>query len=89
MKTAERCVELLRILCNRRYETMENLAKELGVSVRTIQRDIDRISTYAPIFVKSGRYGGGIYIIGQISFEQICSLNQHLSLILKKIKKNK
>ena len=66
---------------------MSNLANELGVSVRTIQRDVDRTSTYAPIYAKSGRYGGGVYILGEISFEQLCVQNHLLVLIVNDTKK--
>ena len=50
------------ILCYRKHETMENLAVELGVSIRTVQRDIHELSENHPVWVSCGRYGGGVYI---------------------------
>ena len=55
---------ILIVLCRRRYEKTKNLAYEFGVSERTVRRDIDVISLSAPIYTKSGRYGGGIYVTG-------------------------
>ena len=40
MKTAERRMVLLNILCERRKDTVDNLAFELQVSKATIKRDI-------------------------------------------------
>ena len=42
---------------------MGNLALEFGVSVRTVQRDISEITTIVPIYIKTGRYGGGVYVM--------------------------
>ena len=50
------------MLCRRGYVTMRALADELGVSQRTIQRDIDAISIEIPVFTKRGKHGGGVYI---------------------------
>lgn len=50
--TAERRLKLIKLLCQRRHETIINLSKEFNVSVRTIQRDIDEISDILPIYVK-------------------------------------
>ena len=50
MKTAERRVALLSILCERRKETLDNLAFELQVSKATIKRDIVILSLSYPIY---------------------------------------
>lgn len=62
MGTAERRNEIMIILCRRRHETMRNLASEFGVSVRTIQRDIEVLSRTEPIYTQAGKYEGGVYI---------------------------
>lgn len=36
---------------------------EFEVSERTISRDIEELSLTKPIYTKSGRYGGGVYIL--------------------------
>ena len=89
MTTAERGVEILRILCHRRCEKMLKLAEELEVSVRTIQRDIDKMSLFLPLYTKSGRYGGGVYILGTVTFEQLSTPNILFQIIEGNIEKNK
>lgn len=59
MGTAERRLEILKILCRRRHETMRNRASEFGVSVRTVQRDIEVLSITEPVYARFGKYGGG------------------------------
>lgn len=53
----------MNILYKRKYEITENLANELNVSARTIRRDIVELSRLIPLYTKTGRYGGGIYIL--------------------------
>ncbi len=57
--TAERRVEIMKKLCRRRKDTIGNLAHELGVSERTVRRDLEALSLSEPIYTQSGRYGGG------------------------------
>ena len=55
--------KIVDILYRRRHETMANLAFELKVSRQTIQNDITALSIEHPeIEIRSGRYGGGIFI---------------------------
>ena len=63
MGTAERRYEIMKILCRRRYETIRNLASEFGVSMRTVQRDIESLSRTEPIYTQFGKYGGGVYVV--------------------------
>lgn len=63
MSAAERRKEIMKILFRRRRETIHNLAIELGVSERTIRRDINNLSLYEPIYTQTGRYEGGVYIM--------------------------
>ena len=51
---------ILDLLCQRRKETIPNLAAELGVSERTIRRDIEMLTLRYPIETVCGRYGGGV-----------------------------
>ena len=48
------------LLCQRRRETISNLAAELGVSERTVRRDIEMLTLRYPIETGCGRYGGGV-----------------------------
>lgn len=63
MEMAERRDAIMHLLSGRRFETIENLSVEFGVSRRTIRRDIEALSKTEPIYTQSGRYGGGIYIL--------------------------
>lgn len=59
--TNERRQRILETLNVRRSETLQNLANEFGVTVRTIQNDIEVLSCSAPIYTVQGR-GGGIRV---------------------------
>ena len=61
MTSNERRNALLEILYMRRFETLENLAFEFGVSKRTIRYDIEILSLTYPIYTVQGN-GGGIHV---------------------------
>lgn len=84
MGTAERRNEILRILCRRRHETIENLASELAVSKRTIRRDIDVLSMTYPIYTQTGKYNGGVYVMDGFFLERMYMNDTELN-VLKKI----
>lgn len=75
MGTAERRMELLRLLCLRRHETIKNLASEFGVSEKTISRDVEELSLSEPIYTQAGRYYGGVYVMDGYSMDK-CSINR-------------
>ena len=58
MSAGERQREIIRILLGRRFETMQNLARELGVSDRTVRRDVLILTTDYPLETVLGKYGG-------------------------------
>ena len=84
MGTAERRLEILKYLCKKRHATMPELSEQFGVSLRTIQRDIYEIETTfrVPIDVKCGKYDGGVYVIGNYSFDRTY---MHEIILLRKI----
>ena len=57
----ERRQEILEALSDRRSETVQNLATEFGVSVRTIKYDLEILSCSAPIYTVQGN-GGGVRV---------------------------
>ena len=63
MTVEERRQKIIRILYRRGHETISNLAQELGVSERTVLRDIYMLSEKEPIYTQTGRYSGGVYIM--------------------------
>ena len=83
MGTAERRYEIMRILCRRRYETIRNLASEFGVSMRTVQRDIESLSRTEPIYTQFGKYGGGVYVVKGYSMDRMYMKNSELDVLQK------
>ena len=81
--TAERRYEIMKVLCRRRHETIQNLAYEFGVSTRTIQRDIEILSLSEPIFTKPGKYGGGIYVLDGYSMSRMYMTDAELDVLRK------
>ena len=82
METAERRSEILKILCRRRHETINNLASEFGVSERTIRRDIEVLSLTKPIDTQTGRYGG-VYILDGYSMDRMYMNAEELAVLQK------
>ena len=83
METAERRREIMKILCRRRHETIRNLASELGVSMRTIQRDIETLSRSEPIFTQFGKYGGGVYVVEGYSIDRMYMTDAEVDVLRK------
>lgn len=83
MGTAERRIEIMKLLCKKRYETMSNLSEEFGVSVRTIQRDIDELTFLMPLYVKSGRYEGGVYVDKDYTMDRMYMTTDEINLLVK------
>ena len=85
MGTAERRIEMMKLLCKKRHMTMPDLANEFNVSIRTIKRDIDEITFFIPIYVKSGRYDGGVYVAKNYKMGRMYMTSEETDL-LKKVK---
>ena len=60
--TIERRQAIIEILCERRNETIDNLAFEFKVNRRTIRRDIEILSITFPFYTTKGT-GGGIHVV--------------------------
>lgn len=60
--TFERRLEMLFLISNCSETTQEKLSEYFSVSRRTIVKDISALSRYAPIYTKSGMFGG-IFVI--------------------------
>ena len=83
MEIVERRYKILKILCRRKQEKIGNLAHELGVSERTIRRDIDALSLEEPIFTERGRYGSGVYLMNHFSMMRMYMSEQELCVLRK------
>lgn len=82
MGTAERRQGIMKILCRRRHETIVKLASEFDVSMRTIQRDIDVLSTTEPIYTLPGRYGG-VYVVDGYSIDRMYMTDLEIDVLKK------
>ena len=76
-KLAARVVMILQRFNDGERLTVEELAEEFGVSVRTIQRDLNRFS-FLPIEKEDGRYYLASYALGKLRFEDIKTFS-HIS----------
>lgn len=81
--TAERRLKLMKFLCQRRHETLSSLATEFGVSIRTIQRDIYEISDMIPVYLKTGRYNGGVYVVDGFNIDKMYMSDNDIALLKK------
>ena len=83
MGTAERRLEIMKLLCRRRHTTIRILSSELGVSTRTIQRDIEILSRTEPIYTQVGKYNGGIYIMDGYSMDRMYMTDTEIKVLQK------
>lgn len=60
VRSNDRRQQIVDLLCQRRRDTVQNLATELGVCERTIRRDIEELTLTYPLETVQGRYGGGV-----------------------------
>ena len=58
----ERRMQVIEVLCERRRDTIENLAFEFNVSYPTMVRDIQALSLSHPIYTVQGN-GGGVEVM--------------------------
>lgn len=83
MGTAERRNAIMKTLCRRRHETVQNLASEFGVSERTIRRDIEVLSETEPIYTQTGRHAGGVYVVDGYSKDRMYMTDAEMSVLCK------
>lgn len=83
MGTTERIFEMMKYLCQVRHATMPALAEKFGVSTRTIKRDIDELGYLIPLETKTGRYGGGVYIMDDYKWDKAYMSEEDISLLIK------
>ena len=58
MSQSERRNAIIDVLCQKRFETVADLAARFGVSTRTIRYDILALSCFYPITTTKGHNGG-------------------------------
>lgn len=83
MTTYERRSKLIKILNARRFEKIDNLAFELNVTRRTIEKDLCFLSMEYPIYTMQGR-NGGVEVMEGSSLVAI-GLNREETALLQKL----
>lgn len=83
MAAAERRTAIMMVIYRRGFETIPNLAHEMGVSYRTIMRDIELLSLIYPIYTRPGRYGGGVYIMEHVRSEKAVARLKEYEILQK------
>lgn len=82
MNTVERREQLIQILAMRGKTSVRVLAEKLGVSERTVSRDLDLLSSNTPIGVEHGR-SGGYYISNYKALNLPCMKDFEIDLLQK------
>lgn len=62
MRATERRMAILEVLCERRHDSIANLACEFNVSERTIRYDVEALAFSYPIYTTQGN-GGGVHVV--------------------------
>lgn len=62
MTANERRMQIIEVLCERRHESVANLAFEFGVTTRTIKNDLLILTCSYPVYTTQGN-GGGVHIV--------------------------
>ena len=80
MTASERRNAILEDLCMRRFERINNLAFQYGVTERTIRNDIMILSLEYPIYTAQGN-GGGIYVDKNFRLGKVFLKNEQQELL--------
>lgn len=70
-KLSTRLIAILQYLNNGERFSLEELAQEFNVSIRTIQRDLHDRLAFIPIKKENGKYFLESYVLGKLSFKDI------------------
>lgn len=62
VSTFERRIEILFMITNRKFVSISELMEQFSIHRNTALKDISFLSRYAPIYTKSGPYGG-VYLL--------------------------
>lgn len=82
MNAATRRERLIRILAMCGKTPVRVLAERLGVSERTIFRDVDALSDSEPISIERGRYGG-VFLTDTYALNRLYLKNEEILLLQK------
>ena len=80
--TTERRQSILEVLCLRRFDTIDHLADEFGVSRRTIRYDLEVLQCSYPIITSRGG-GGGVRVMEGFFLGMKYMTNEQTALLEK------
>ena len=84
VRNNDRHQKIINLLCQRRSDTVQNLAADLGVCERTIRRDIEELTLTYPLETVRGRYGGGVRVAAWY-FQDRPKLSPKQTALLKRL----
>lgn len=82
MSASIRQLKIIKVLCRRRHETLDNLAHEFNVSYMTIRRDILDLSTLYPLYTTQGK-GGGVHVVDGYELNKSYLPEKHIATFEK------
>ncbi|TLD99813.1 helix-turn-helix transcriptional regulator [Helicobacter japonicus] len=78
--TSTRLIEILKLLLNGQDIELKALCQEFNVSLRTLQRDMERLCRHLPILKSNGIYTLEPYALGRLSYKDIKHFALHSGL---------
>lgn len=82
MTSAERRESIMKILNERRHESMSYFVKKFEVSRNTIVRDVDKLSMSYPIYTLKG-HNGGVFLMDGFRFVKIKLNEDQFKLLVR------
>lgn len=73
--------EIAKKIYQRRCETIDNLAKEFGVSRKTVIKDINALRTIEPFYLKKGKDCASVYVLGGGYLERAYMTQEELDVL--------
>ena len=86
MTASERRIQILYAICERKHESVNNLAFEFNVTTRTIKSDLLELSRSYPIYTTTGKRGG-VHIMDGYRFGTKYLSDEQVDVLMK-ISKN-
>lgn len=83
MGTIGRILTMMKCLCQVRHATIPELAKQFGVSERTIRRDIEELGYFIPLETRAGRYEGGVYVMEDYVWDKAYMSAEDIELLIR------
>lgn len=88
MDKEERRRRIMQILRAEKRVTIVSLSERLGASKRTIQRDLENLSRFEPMYTVVGRYGGGTYLLDDATQKSVRMTQRQIDILNEIVKRD-